>query len=321
MWRIGSGNKPKVSVARASSGFGIAVFLLLTANNNSLGQKPKRVPSSVSLYLTVETDGKLITGLSPADFRLYEDGKPRPFKLEEPEKPASVAVLLEYSERSWLYAEDLAYAMQGFMQAAPEGNWYALATFANDSKVQVDFTKQQGEVLGAFYSLGQPFWREINTYDAIYKMLERLAAVKGRRVLIFIGLGSDTFSAHTMDSVYKKIQSTDAIIYCVAPGTLLRGTYEHRLSTTSRMRLLSAQNFLTSIAKKSGGEAWFPRFQAAYTDIMRGIFQSIASQYRMVYTPQVSADGRLHKIEVEAFRMVDGKRQSFKVRVREGWRF
>lgn len=321
MWRIGSGKEPKVEAHRASSAFTLTVLLLLAANNVSLAQKPQQVPQSVSLYVTVETDGKLVKGLRPTDFRLYEDGKPRPFKLEEPEKPVTVAVLMEYSMSSWLYSEDLVYAIQSFMQAAPEGNWYAFATFANDSKVQVDFTKQQGQILGAFYGLGQPFWREINTYDAIHKMLERLAAVKGRRVLIFIGSGTDTFSAHTMDDVFKKVQSTDVVIYCVAPGTILRGAYEHRLSNTGRMRLLTAQNFLNSIANKSGGEAWFPRFQAAFTDVMRGVFQDVDSQYRMVYSPEIPADGKLHKIKVEASRVVNDKRQNFKVRVREGWRF
>lgn len=321
MWQIGNGKKQKIGPYHIPSAFALTVFLLLAASSISLAQKPREVPQSVSLYVTVETDGKLIKGLRPENFRLYEDGKALPFKLEEPEKPVTVAILMEYSTSSWLYSEDLAYAMNGFMQAAPEGNWYALTTFANDSKVHVDFTKQHGQLLDTFYSLGPPLWKEINTYDAIYKMLERLTGVKGRRVLIFIGLGNDTFSAHTMDDVYRKVQSTDVVIYCVAPGTLLRGSYEHRLSTTNRMRLLGAQNFLNSIAKKSGGEAWFPRFQVAYREIMTGVFQDIDFQYRMVYSPQIPADGKLHKIKVEAFRVVNDKRQNFKVRVREGWRF
>lgn len=320
MYSIG-GKTLRAASSRTALVFVLTTILSLTANSTLLAQRSEPVPQSVSLYVTVETNGKLIQGLSAKDFRLYEDGKARPFTLEEPEKPVTIALLVEYSASSWLYFEDIAYAMQGFMNVAPEGNWYGLATFANDSKVQVDFTKQHGKILQAFYSLGQPMWREINTYDAIYNMLERMSGVKGRRVLIFIGSGLDTFSAHNMDDVFRKLQSTNVAIYCVATGSLLRGRYEPYLSDNDRMNLLRSQNFLNYVASKSGGEAWFPRFEGAFPDVMRGVIQDIEFQYRMVYSPQIPADGKLHKIKVEAFRIANDRRQDFKVRVREGWRF
>lgn len=321
MIRTGGGKKHGVRSGRITSGFTLLAFLFLAATSSLLAQKSRPVPQTVSLYVNVETNGRLIRGLQAPNFRLYEDGKPLPFKLEEPEKPATIALLVEYSSSSWLYFEDIAYAMQGFMNVAPEGNWYGLVTFANDSKVEVDFTKQQGQILQTFYSLGQPMWREINTYDAIYKMLERMEGVKGRRVLIFIGSGLDTFSGHTTDEVYRRLQATNIVIYCVATGTLLRGRYAPYLSTRDRANLLQSENFLNYLASKSGGETWLPRFQGAFRDVMKGIIQDIEFQYRMVYSPQISADGKLHKIKVEAFRIVNDKRQDFKVRVREGWRF
>lgn len=321
MIRIGGGKKQGAGPDRATLVFLLAGFLLLAANSSLLAQKSGSVPESVSLYVTVETDGRLVGGLSAANFRLYEDGKSRPFKLEEPEKPITIALLVEYSSSSWLYFEDIAYAMQGFMNVAPEGNWYGLATFSKDSKVQVDFTKQQGQILQAFYSLGQPMWREVNTFDAIYNMLERLDGVKGRRVLIFIGSGLNTFSSHTQDDVFNKLQSTNVVVYCVAAGSLLRGRYEPYLSISQRSELLRSENFLNYLAKKSGGETWLPKFQGAFADAMRGVIQDIQFQYRLVYSPQIPADGKLHKIKVEAFRIANDKRQNFKVRVREGWRF
>jgi hypothetical protein len=54
---------------------------------------------------------------------------------------------------------------------------------------------------------------------------------------------------------------------------------------------------------------------------MKGIFQSLDSQYRLVYQPNIVRDGKLHKVEVEAFTITDDKRHDFKVRVREGWRY
>src|SRR3989338_96569 len=92
---------------------------------------------TVSLYATVETDGKLIPGLAANNFRLYEDGQPRQFRLEECETPITIALLVEYGETSGLYWSDLQNAVWGFHREAPEGaNWYALATFSDSVKVE-----------------------------------------------------------------------------------------------------------------------------------------------------------------------------------------
>ena len=86
------------------------------------------------------------------------------------------------------------------------------------------------------------------------------------------------------------------------------------------MTLTQARTFLTTLADKSGGQAWFPKQEGAYPDIMKAILQSLQSQYRLVSHYRVPRDGRFHKLEVEAFILEHGHRRDFKVRVREGWR-
>lgn len=48
--------------------------------------------------------------------------------------------------------------------------------------------------------------------------------------------------------------------------------------------------------------------------------QSIATPYRLVYEPPPRPEGKFQKIKVEAFRIVNDKREDFRVLVREGWR-
>jgi len=203
----------------------------------------------------------------------------------------------------------------------PEGNWYAFSTFSRDMTVQVDFTKLSGKIVDAFTSLASPLWSEINTYDAIYDTLDALGRLPGRPVLIVIGSGIDTFSGRTLDDVRKKLQASDVTVYAVGAGSNLRGRYDPYLSSGAQMKLRQTQAFIQMLANESGGEAWFPRFEAAFPDVMRGILQDIAFQYRLVYSPQARSDGKLHKIKVEAFQIVNDKRQHFKVMTRVGWRF
>jgi VWFA-related protein len=275
----------------------------------------------VSLYLDVEKGDGLVQGLTGKDFRLYEDGKAQDFRLEPPETPATIAVLLEFSQSSWMFYDDIDSAMRGLLNTAPDGDWYALATFSNDLQVQADFTKNIGKIRMAYEDLAQPQWDEVNIYDAIYSMLNKMSLMHGRRELIVIASGFDSFSRHSLDDVQKKAESTNITIFGIGLGSNLRGAYQPYLSGSQEMDELMAQNFLRSLADETGGESWFPNEVGAYNDIIKGVFQILANQYRLVYNPPVIRDGKLHKIEVDAFQVVDDHRTDFKVRVRKGWRF
>jgi hypothetical protein len=88
----------------------------------------------------------------------------------------------------------------------------------------------------------------------------------------------------------------------------------------AQMELLLAQAFSQMLAKKSGGFAWFPTMSNAFHDVTEGIMQSVAAQYRIVYDTKIKGSGKFRKIKVEAFQVVNDKRTTFKVLVREGWR-
>jgi len=275
---------------------------------------------SRSLYLNVEKGGALISGLTQGNFRLYVDGKSHPFRLEKPEEPASVALLVEHSGSSGYFADDLNAALQGFLKHAPERHWYALATFSHEVEIHTDFTKQIGEITAAYSQLGLPTWNEIDSYDAVYEMLDKTGRLPVRRILIVVGSGLDTFSEHGLGQVQKKAEAENVTIFVAGLGSLFRGVYDPYLDSSARMSLIQAQAFLQMLATKTGGFAWFPNQFNAFPDVMQGIMQSIAMQYRLVYDAPPNGSGKFHKIKVEAFRIVDDKREDFKVLVREGWR-
>jgi VWFA-related protein len=275
---------------------------------------------SRSLYLNVEKGSGLISGLTQENFRLYVDGKPQPFRLEKPEEPASVALLVEHSGSSGYFADDLNAALQGFLKHAPEGHWYALATFSHELEIQTDFTKQIGEITGTYSQLGLPTWSEIDTYDAVYEMLDKMGRLPGRRILIVVGSGLDTFSEHGLRQVQKKAEGENVTIFVAGLGSLFRGVYDSYLDSSARMSLVQAQAFLQMLATKTGGFAWFPNQFNAFSDVIQGIMQSIATQYRLVFEAPLNGSGKFHKVKVEAFRVVNDKREDFKVLVREGWR-
>lgn len=296
-----------------ASALGLAVLFLSSAARSADEQ-------TWPLYVNVEQDGKLVTGLSASNFRVFLDGRGQQFDVETPEVPASVVLLVEYSQSSWLYLDDIRNAIGGFVKHAPEGNWYALVTFDHNSDVVVDFTKDKNRISSAFSELPQPQWDDIDTYDAISNILDTTSRLPGQRVIIFVGSGFDTFSSHTLGDVEKKLESAGVTIYSLGAGSALRAHYSFYMSPSAEMDLLRAQAFLTMLADKSGGDAWFPNFDTAFDDAMEGVAQDMATQYKLVVKGTIPADGSLHKIKVEAFTITNDKRKDFKVRVREGFR-
>jgi VWFA-related protein len=275
---------------------------------------------TVSIYVNVEKDGKLITGLQQGNFRLSEDGRSREFRLEKPEEPASIAFLVEYTASSSYFFEDIAYALDGFKAHGIEGYWYALATYSNQLEIHTDFTKLVGEITQTYSALGPASWREINTYDAVEDMLDKMGRLPGRRILVVIGSGIDTFSQHKLDDVKKRLEADNVTVFVAGLGSLLRGVYDPYLSSSAQMEIIQARSFLQMLATKSGGFAWFPTMSNGFHDVMEGIMQSIATQYRLVYDTKIKGSGKFKKIKVEAFQVVNDKRENFKVLVREGWR-
>jgi hypothetical protein len=78
----------------------LAALLALTVLSGCTlnGREPNF--ETVSLYLNIEKNDAFVTGLDEDNFRLHEDGQALPFRIDAPEAPASIALLVEYSQFS-----------------------------------------------------------------------------------------------------------------------------------------------------------------------------------------------------------------------------
>lgn len=273
-----------------------------------------------SLYVTVENNGNPVAGLREGNFRLYVDGHLRPFRLEPPETPVWIGLLLEQGGDYGLLRADIDEVMRGFAENASKGNSYALAVFSHDLSMKVDFTREKEKISRTYAELNRPATNESNILDAVFEMLDKMAHLPGRRALIVVGSGIDSFSDHILVEVQRKLQSVNVVVYAVALGSMFRGTDDSYLRQAVGINLRQGEAFLNMLASQSGGHAWFPATRSAYPETMESIMKTIAAQYRLVYKSQASSDGKLHQIEVQAFDLRNSVRTDFSVRVRPGLR-
>jgi VWFA-related protein len=274
---------------------------------------------TVSLYVTVQKDRKAVPGLTARNFRIYEQGEPCTVRSAAPSEPASIVLLVENSLTSWRFLNDVRSAMRGFLKAAPEGHSYALVSYARRPTVEATLTKEIDRIRMAYVDLQQSAWRETDTYDAVYRVIEEMDKLPGRRVLIFIGFGYDAFSRYTVGELQRKVETTNTLIYGIATGSDLRQERPPYGQTAEPLDLRKGKMLVEMLARRSGGKFYCPSCEADYADSMRDVMETLDRQYTVVYERPVARKAGFRKLKVEAFEIIDDIRRDFKVRVRDGW--
>jgi len=299
------------------------IILLLVAAATALGWSASKAetPETVTLYVSVEQDGKAVGGLSARNFRVWEDGEAQPVNRAEPSGRASVVLLVENNLVSWHFLNDAHSAMRGFLQAAPEGHQYALVTYGRSPTVEQGLTEEIDKIAQAYANARRSAWRETDTYDAVYRVLEEMETLPGPAVLIVVGSGFDSFSQHTFGQLKRKAESVNVMIWGIATGSELRQSDPPFLESLTGVDLERGEMLLRMLSSTSGGKTFCPSCEADYQDSMRNTTESLDKLYTVVYERAGPPADRFRKLKVEGFRLDADRRRDFKVRVRQGWRF
>jgi len=277
-------------------------------------QKPPQQPGEVAITVDVpvvqvdvvvtDNRGNYITGLKKENFRILEDKVPQQVTNFAPtEAPITIVMLMEFSKLGYeifaYTATDWAY---GFLSQLKKDDWVALVSFDIRPRIEVDFTKNKTAVQQHLSRMYFPGFSEANLFDAIDDTIERLEDVKGKKAILLLASGFDTFSKKTLGDTLKRVQATDTTIFAVGVGRELMEYLDSRgqISGSSRVSYLQAENQMNAFSRATGGRAWFPRFQGELPGIFQDVALSLRNQYSLGYTPaNQTTDGKFRKIKVE----------------------
>jgi VWFA-related protein len=262
---------------------------------------------------------------------VLDDGAPQTITNFAPtDAPITMVIVMEFSGRAYgWFAAYARYWADALFPNLQQKDWVALETFDMKTRLEVDFTQDKNEVRAAISRLYFPGFSESNVFDAILETNERLKDVKGKKSILLLASGVDTFSKHTLDQTMKQLRQSDVTIFAVGLDKTFTNYLDLHGSRGAHMDYLQAENQLKTFANETGGFSWFPQFDGE----IPGIFQQVASmlrhQYSISYTPGNGAkDGRFHKVKVELvapdggpLNVVDqkGKKQKYVVYAREGY--
>lgn len=274
--------------------------------------------------LVTDQNGNPIGGLQKTNFKVLDDGVPQTTtNFSTTEAPITVCLVIEFADKWWGYlylALEDAYQFLGFMKPH---DWVGVIYYDLKPHILQDFTHNRGKVRGALDTLRMPGFSEIDLYDALSFTLNRMKNIQGRKAIIVICTGFDTFSKLTYTQMLKIAKGSNTPIYPISILEWVSVRYGDNIDT------LQARNGLNYIAKFSGGQAYFPRFQGAMPGIYRQIASQLRHEYSLGYVPtDAKQDGKYHKIKVK---LVDsqgnpliitnrkGKKLKYRIVAREGY--
>jgi VWFA-related protein len=314
-------------------------------------EKPKKIENMpdysikvdvplVSLDVLVTTkDGQTIPGLKKENFKIMEDGTPQQIStFNQTEAPITAVLLVEFASTNYYFIVDALNASYSFANTLKKDDWVAVISYDMKPQILADFTQDKRAVQAALNQLRMPGFAETNLFDALFDTLDRVDRIEGKKYIILVSTGVDTFSKLTLDKILKKVKTTkDVTIYPVSVGWAEREWWEshgraapHGMGIpVGNMDYLQADNEMKTFASLTGGRAYFPRFEGELPGIFGDIASDIRNQYSISYHPSnTKLDGTYRKLKVELhapdggplkIRDQKGKDVKYVVYAREGY--
>ncbi len=260
----------------------------------------------VNLDVLVTTkDGQFIPGLHKDNFKIIEDGvEQKVSNFNQSEAPITAVLLIEFASTNYNYMYEALNASYTFASGLKKDDWVAVVSYDMKPQILVDFTQDKRAILGGLNMLRIPGFSERNLFDALFDTLDRVDRIEGKKYIILISSGRDTFSKLNLDQILKKVKSTkDTTIYSVSIGRQLREWLEahgYAGSWGQTTDWLQAENQLTTFARLTGGRFYNPRFEGELPGIFHDIAADIRNQYSLAYHPtNTKLDGTYRKLKVE----------------------
>ena len=308
-------------------------------------EKPKKIENMPDYSITVSVplvnldvlvttkDGQTIPGLKKENFKIMEDGAPQQIaNFNQSEAPITAVLLIEYAATNISYMYDALNASYTFASGLKKDDWVAVVSYDMRPQILVDFTQDKRAIMGALNMLRIPGFSERNLFDALFDTIDRCDRIEGKKYVILISSGRDTFSRLTLDQIIKKVKSTkDVTIYPISIGWQWREMMAARgyAGSIAQVDWLQADNQLNTFAHLTGGRAYFPRFQGELPELFHDIAADIRNQYSISYHPtNAKLDGTYRKLKVELqapdggplkVRDQKGKEVKYIVYAREGY--
>src|SRR5438270_12159977 len=274
----------------------------------------------VRLPITVtDKKGQFVTGLGAGDFLITEDKVPQQidsFTSEENNNlPLYIGVLMDTSPSTAGKLKFEQESAMNFIQTVvrPRRDRVLFATFDDQVTLRQDFTDRLELLDRAVFGVKKT-GEKTALYDAIWQFCDRkMRAAQGRRALVVITDGDDTYSRADINDAIDIAQRTEPTIFPISTKAGLSSSVPGVESGTVKD---TGDKGLERLCDETGGAAFFTGDMLALERSFSKIAKELRSQYLITYRPVNDRyDGSYRKVEV---RLTTGDK--YKLRTKHGYK-
>lgn len=254
-----------------------------------------------------DNSGDPIKNLQKVNFHVYDDGVEQTVtNFGATQAPMTICMLVEFSNEYWPLVYQSLTSAYAFINVMQPKDWVGVIYFDLKPHILTDFTHDRMQVAGSLRQLVFPGFSEDCLYDSLAYTMDRMKDIQGRKAILAIVSGFDTFSKLTYGDMLKIAKSSTTPVYAVSilEWVTVR-TGAENIDTEQ------ARNSLNYISQYSGGQAYFPRFEAELPGIYQQIGDQLRSEYSLGFTPtDPEKNGKFHKLKID---VVDAQGNPLKI--------
>lgn len=260
----------------------------------------------VSVTATVlDGNGRLVTGLTAADFVVFDDSREQPITQFSNERvPVSLGILLDVSDSmTGKRMDDARAALDRFL-----GEWLDeedegfVGVFNHRPRILSPWTRRPAQLRGLLDGVIPTGGTAI--YDAIAQAVTKFPSrAHQRAAVVVISDGADTASDVDLRTLRATLRRNEAFVYAVA------------IDPPERKRINTAVDpaALRAITDDSGGFTEVVHDTAELGPATQRIAEELNNQYLIGYVSPHPDDGRYHSVRVRT------KNPDYRVRARKGY--
>jgi Ca-activated chloride channel homolog len=275
------------------------------------------VPIPVSV---LNSAGEAVTGLTARDFELRIDDKPAEIAdITRSETPIRLAMIFDNSSSVMIARDFEKEAAEKFFRriVRPDRDLAALFSLSDYTRLEQPLTRDVSLLTRAIELFPDPKGATA-LLDGIIQVAKYLKSAQGRRVVVIVSDGEDTYSdmRTTLEDVVKSLQINDCQVYVVKTKDFENYKRTGARGGNANIRALTAERRMIEIARETGGSVYSPIDEAELDEAFNQISAELSQQYVISYYPEDEAgkQGEFRRISL----LVKGK-QNLTIRARKGY--
>jgi Ca-activated chloride channel family protein len=287
------GTKSKVKKITAVVVVLVCLSLPTQAQQSSPRNQALKIDVELALVTATVTDpsGRIVTGLHPENFRVWEDKVEQKIEyFSEEDVPLSLGLIFDTSGSMSEKLSTARDAAVTFLKSGTTDDEYFLVEFSHAPKITEDLTSDISRLQNHLIFAQAKGMTSL--FDAIYMGLDKLrSGTNAKKALLVITDGEDNHSRYTFADVREFVRERDVQIFAIGivdpvSSELLEGS--------------TGRTIIEDLVGITGGRAFFPESVYELEDVCAKIAVELKNQYLIGYHPSnTEKNGKWRKIHLK----------------------